>query len=99
MAISTPICNFGEKSHNFSLTSTEGKFVNLNDIKGENGYLIMFICNHCPYVQAIINFLVDDAKYLESKGITNDGAVSIVEHALNGGCENTGRLWWWALCF
>ena len=38
MAISTPICNFGEKSHEFSLKSTEEKLVNLNDVKGENGY-------------------------------------------------------------
>ena len=66
MAISTPICNFGEKSHDFSLQSTEDKLVSLNDVKGENGYLIMFICNHCPYVQAIINFLVDDANILKT---------------------------------
>ena len=65
MAVSTPICNFGEKSHDFSLQSIDNKLVSLSDIKGENGYLIMFICNHCPYVQAVISFLVDDAKYLE----------------------------------
>ena len=50
----TPICNFGEKAKNFNLLSTENKKVSLNDIKGENGTLIMFICNHCPYVKAII---------------------------------------------
>ena len=50
MAVSTPICNFGEKSHHFNLQSTEGKLVDLNDVIGKNGYLIMFICNHCPYV-------------------------------------------------
>ena len=76
MAITTPICNFGEKSHEFSLRSTDGKVVRLNDIKGENGYLIMFICNHCPYVQAIINFLVDDAKYLENIGIKSVAIMS-----------------------
>ena len=76
MAISTPICNFGEKSHDFNLKSTEGNLVNLNDVKGKNGYLIMFICNHCPYVQAIINFLVDDAKYLESIGINSVAIMS-----------------------
>ena len=69
MSVSTPICNFGEKSHEFSLKSTEDKLISLNDVKGENGYLIMFICNHCPYVQAIISFLVNDAKYLEGIGI------------------------------
>ena len=76
MALSTPICNFGEKSHEFSLHSTEDKLVSLNDVKGENGYLIMFICNHCPYVQAIINFLVDDAKYLETIGIKSAAIMS-----------------------
>ena len=76
MAVSTPICNFGEKSHEFKLQSTEGKLISLNDIKGENGYLIMFICNHCPYVKAVINFLVDDTKYLESIGIKSVAIMS-----------------------
>ena len=76
MSVSTPICNFGEKSHDFNLQSTEDKLVSLNDIKGENGYLIMFICNHCPYVQAIISFLVNDAKYLESIGIKSVAIMS-----------------------
>ena len=76
MSVSTPICNFGEKSHDFSLQSTEGKFVSLNDVKGKNGYLIMFICNHCPYVQAIINFLVDDTKYLEGLGVKSAAIMS-----------------------
>ena len=71
MALETPICNFGEKSHNFSLTSTEGKFVNLNDIKGENGYLIMFICNHCPYVKAVTKDIVEDCNNLKKIGINS----------------------------
>ena len=76
MAISTPICNFGEKSNDFKLQSTEDKLVSLNDVKGKNGYLIMFICNHCPYVKAVIKFLVDDAKYLESIGIKSVAIMS-----------------------
>ena len=76
MAVSTPICNFGEKSHHFNLQSTEGKLVDLNDVIGKNGYLIMFICNHCPYVQAIINFLVEDAKYLETIGLKSVAIMS-----------------------
>tara|TARA_B100000029_G_scaffold503888_1_gene581722 strand:+ start:50 stop:601 length:552 start_codon:yes stop_codon:yes gene_type:complete len=76
MAVSTPICNFGEKSHEFSLKSTDGKLVSLKDIKGKNGYLIMFICNHCPYVQAIITFLVNDVKYFESIGIKSVAIMS-----------------------
>ena len=46
MAIQTPICNFGEKANDFNLLSTEGNNLSLSDIKGENGTLIMFICNH-----------------------------------------------------
>ena len=76
MAVSTPKCNFGEKSHHFKLKSTEDKLISLDDVKGENGYLIMFICNHCPYVQAVINFLVDDAKYLQSIGIKSAAIMS-----------------------
>ena len=76
MSLSTPVCNFGEKSYDFSLKSTENKIVNLNDVKGENGYLIMFICNHCPYVQAIISFLVEDAKFLENIGIKSTAIMS-----------------------
>ena len=76
MAVSTPVCNFGEKSHDFNLKSTDGKLVSLNDVKGENGYLIMFICNHCPYVKAIIKNLVDDTKYLKSIGINSAAIMS-----------------------
>ena len=47
----TPICDFGKKAENFELNSTDNKIISLNDIKGENGTLIMFICNHCPYVK------------------------------------------------
>ena len=76
MSLTTPICNFGEKSYDFNLKSIENKMVSLNDIKGENGYLIMFICNHCPYVQAIISFLVEDTKYLKSIGINSVAIMS-----------------------
>ena len=72
----TPICNFGEKAKNFNLLSTENKKITLNNIKGENGTLIMFICNHCPYVKAIIKDLVDDVKVLENLGIKSVGIMS-----------------------
>jgi peroxiredoxin len=76
MSVSTPTCNFGEKSHDFNLQSTKNNLVSLNDIKGKNGYLIMFICNHCPYVQAIMSFLIADVKYLESIGIQSVAIMS-----------------------
>ena len=72
----TPICNFGEKARNFNLLSTENKKLSLNDVKGENGTLIMFICNHCPYVKAIIKDLVNDVKFLEGLGIKSAGIMS-----------------------
>ena len=72
----TPICNFGEKAKDFNLKSTENKQVSLSDVKGKNGTLIMFICNHCPYVKAIIKDLVDDIKFLENLGIKSVGIMS-----------------------
>ena len=65
----TPICNFGEKAKNFNLLSTENKRISLSNIQGENGTLVMFICNHCPYVKAVIKEIVEDVKYLENLGV------------------------------
>ena len=72
----TPICNFGEKAKNFNLTSTENKKTSLDNVKGKNGTLIIFICNHCPYVKAIIKDIVKDAKYLETLGIKSAAIMS-----------------------
>ncbi len=72
----TPICNFGEKAKDFNLKSVENKQISLNDVKGKNGTLIMFICNHCPYVKAIIKDLVDDVKFLEELGIKSVAIMS-----------------------
>ena len=71
MPIETPICDFGQKAHDFELNSTENKLLSLDDIKGENGTLIMFICNHCPYVKAITKDLVEDCKILKKFGINS----------------------------
>ena len=49
----TPVCDFGKKAEDFKLKSTENKLISLDDIKGEKATLIMFICNHCPYVKAV----------------------------------------------
>ena len=72
----TPICEFGKKADNFNLKSTENKMITLNDIKGENGTLIMFICNHCPYVLAVIKEIVKDCKELENNGIKSIAIMS-----------------------
>jgi len=67
----TPICDFGKKAEEFKLKSTENKILTLKDIKGEKGTLIMFICNHCPYVKAIIEDLVNDCNELKKLGINS----------------------------
>ena len=67
----TPICDFGKKAEDFELKSTSGKLISLKEIKGENGTLIMFICNHCPYVKAIILDIVNDCKKLKNLGINS----------------------------
>ena len=53
----------------FTLKNIDGKILSYNDIEGENGTVLAFICNHCPYVKAIINRIVEDAKILQNKGI------------------------------
>ena len=65
----TPICDFGKKAEEFNLKSIDNKIVSLKDIQGKNGTLIMFICNHCPYVKAIIKDLVNDCNELRNIGI------------------------------
>ena len=71
MPIQTPICDFGQKAHDFKLKSTDNKIISLNDVKGENGTLIMFICNHCPYVKAVTKDIVEDCKKLKDIGINS----------------------------
>jgi len=58
MTLLKNICEFGKKANPFKLNSTENKIISLDDVKGENGTLIMFICNHCPYVIATIKDIV-----------------------------------------
>ena len=72
----TPICDFGKKADNFNLKSTDNKMISLNDVKGENGTLIMFICNHCPYVLATIKEVVKNCKELENNGIKSVAIMS-----------------------
>ena len=72
----TPICDFGKKADFFELKSIENKLINLNDIKGKNGTLIMFVCNHCPYVKAVIDDIIDDCKNLEKEEIKSVAIMS-----------------------
>lgn len=72
----TPICNFGEKAINFDLLATDNKMISLNNVRGEKGTLIMFICNHCPYVKAVIKDIVIDANSFKKIGINSVAIMS-----------------------
>ncbi len=72
----TPICNFREKAHSFKLKGTDDKIHNLEDHLGKNGLLIMFICNHCPYVKAVIKDIVNDCKLMEKEGLKSIAIMS-----------------------
>jgi peroxiredoxin len=75
MAAITPICDFGWKAVGFALEGTDGKTYTLEDVRGPNGTLVMFICNHCPYVKSVISRIVREVAALEDKGI---GAIAIM---------------------
>ena len=72
----TPVCDFGKKAEDFKLKSINNKLITLNDIKGEKATLIMFICNHCPYVKAIIKDLAKDCNDLRNDGISSVAIMS-----------------------
>ena len=67
----TPICEFGKKADYFELKSTDNDLINLNNIKGLNGLLVMFICNHCPYVITTIKEIVKTSKELKKYKINS----------------------------
>ena len=69
MLLDTPVCDFGWDAPNFSLTDFDGKEFVMSEQMGENGLLIAFICNHCPYVLAIIERFVIDTNELQNSGI------------------------------
>ncbi|RYH12094.1 thioredoxin family protein [Tropicimonas sp. IMCC6043] len=69
MAAIPPVCDFGWKAPSFRLPATDGRVWTLADIAGPKGTLVMFICNHCPYVLAVIDRIVRDARDLQALGI------------------------------
>ena len=72
----TPVCDFGAPAIDFNLPDTGGKYWTLADCKGEKGTLVMFICNHCPYVKAIQDRLVRDTRELQEYGIKSVAIMS-----------------------
>lgn len=69
MAATPPVCNFGEKAHDFTLPATDGGTYSLTDLAGPKGTVVVFICNHCPYVKTVIDRLIRDAKDLAALGV------------------------------
>ena len=68
-AMQPPICDFGWKAVDFSLTGIDGATHTLESVAGRKGTLIMFICNHCPYVRGVVHRIVDDCRRLQAEGI------------------------------
>jgi peroxiredoxin len=73
--MSTPICDFGWPAVDFELPGIDGRNHSLADVSGANGTLVMFLCNHCPFVKAVIGRIVRDVSELAGLGI---GAVAIM---------------------
>ena len=69
VSLTTPLCNIGWKAKDFNLLGVDGKYWTPAKAIGENGLVVMFICNHCPYVKAIFDRLILDLAELKKIGI------------------------------
>ena len=72
----TPVCDFGKTALDFNLKGVDGNQHSLESVKGENGLLVMFICNHCPYVKSIIDRIIRDTVELKELGINTVAIMS-----------------------
>jgi peroxiredoxin len=76
VSLETPVCDFGAPAVDFALPGVDGKLWTLEKCRGENGLLVMFICNHCPYVKAVRDRLVRDTRELQEYGINSVAIMS-----------------------
>jgi len=76
VSLTTPVCEFGLLAPDFSLPGVDGRIWTRDDCKGEKGLLVMFICNHCPYVKAVRDRIIRDARELTALGIGCVGIMS-----------------------
>ena len=76
VSLETPLCDFDKAAIDFSLPGVDNRLWTLEDCRGPNGLLVMFICNHCPYVQAIRERLVRDTVELQSLGVNSVAIMS-----------------------
>jgi peroxiredoxin len=72
----TPVCDFDRLAPDFRLKGVDGKTWTLNEVRGNNGLLVMFICNHCPYVKAVRDRIIRDARELKDHGINSVAIMS-----------------------
>ena len=77
MSAQAPVCACGWKAVEFDLPGVDGRRHSLASARGPNGLLLMFICNHCPYVRAIRERLVRDCRELARLGI---GSIAIMSN-------------------
>lgn len=82
MLLDTPLCDFGWKAPDFTLRDPDGASFTMSQQLGEKGLLIAFICNHCPYVQAIADRLAQDARELQIEGINVIAVMSNDYHSV-----------------
>jgi peroxiredoxin len=71
VSLNPPLCDFGTKAPDFKLLGVDGKTWSLRDCVGAKGLLVMFICNHCPYVQAVHSRILRDTHELKNQGINS----------------------------
>ena len=76
VSLETPVCEFDEAIVGFSLPGVDGKIWTPESCRGENGLLVMFICNHCPYVKSIRERIVRDTRELAALGINSVAIMS-----------------------
>jgi len=76
VSLETPICDFGWRAPAFELPGIDGKTHNLDSVAGQNGTIVMFISNHCPYVKAIAKRLTEDMKVLQDAGVESIAIMS-----------------------
>lgn len=76
VSLQTPICDFDAEAPDFQLPGVDGKSWSLQQCAGENGLLVMFICNHCPYVKAVIDRIIRDTKDLAAMGVNSVAIMS-----------------------
>lgn len=76
VSLQPPICDFGAPAPDFSLPGVDGRIWTLAECAGEKGLLVMFICNHCPYVKAIQQRIVRDTRELRDLGVNTVAIMS-----------------------